>query len=149
MATAQFKLPIGAKRQVTIPRDCMDLLSLEEGGELLLEIVGDRAVLLPVVSIPRRDLPEDLRKEFEARRGNKPTDIPLGEFLGGIGYTPLNRPSPDRSRARKEEGRPCTPRRPPAPTPPKRADRVSAHLGFRSSAPCYYSAHVLPIGCCH
>jgi bifunctional DNA-binding transcriptional regulator/antitoxin component of YhaV-PrlF toxin-antitoxin module len=84
MATVQFKLPIGAKRQVTIPRDCMNLLSLEEGGELLLEIVGDHAVLLPVVSIPRRDLPEELRKKFEARRGKKNSDIPLREFLGEL-----------------------------------------------------------------
>jgi hypothetical protein len=67
----------------------MELLSLEEGGELLLEIVGDHAVLLPVVSIPRRDLPEDLRKKFEARRGTKNSDIPLGEFLGEIGFSPL------------------------------------------------------------
>jgi antitoxin component of MazEF toxin-antitoxin module len=85
MATVQFKLPIGAKRQVTIPRHCMDLLSLEEGGELMLEIVGDHAVLLPVVSIPRRDLPEGLRRKFEARRGKKASDIPLGEFLGELG----------------------------------------------------------------
>ena len=84
MATMQFKLPIGAKRQVTIPRDCMNLLSLEEGGELLLEIVGDHAVLLPVVSIPRRDLPEALRKKFEARRGKKISDVPLDEFLGEL-----------------------------------------------------------------
>jgi len=88
MATTQFKLPIGAKRQVTIPRDCMNLLSLEEGGELLLEVVGDHAVLLPVVSVPRRDLPEELRKKFEARRGKKASDIPLGEFLDDIGYKP-------------------------------------------------------------
>ncbi len=86
MGTLQFKLPIGAKRQVTIPRDCMNLLALEEGGELLLEIVGDHAILLPVVSIPRRDLPEDLRKKFEARRGKKASDVPLGEFLHQIGY---------------------------------------------------------------
>ena len=86
MGTVQFKLPIGAKRQVTIPRDCMNLLSLEEGGELLLEIVGDHAILLPVVSVPRRDLPEELRKKFEARRGEKSSDIPLNEYLDRIGY---------------------------------------------------------------
>ena len=91
MATAQFRLPIGAKRQVTIPRDCMHLLSLEEGGELLLEVVGDHAVLLPVVSIPRRDLPEELRKKFELRRGKKKSDIPLGKFLDGIGYAPAEK----------------------------------------------------------
>lgn len=97
MATAQFKLPIGAKRQVTIPKNCMDLLSLEEGGELLLEIVGDHAVLLPVVSIPRRDLPEDLRKKFEARRGKKPSDIPLSEFLGELSYRTVEHTNPGRS----------------------------------------------------
>lgn len=86
MATAQFRLPIGAKRQVTIPRDCMHLLSLEEGGELLLEIVDDHAVLLPVVSIPRRDLPEELRKKFLSRRGEKASDIPLSQYLDHIGY---------------------------------------------------------------
>jgi bifunctional DNA-binding transcriptional regulator/antitoxin component of YhaV-PrlF toxin-antitoxin module len=86
MKSLQFKLPLGAKRQVTIPKRCMELLSLEEGGELLLEIVGDHAILLPVVSVPRRDLPENLRKEFEARRGQKSSDVPLSKFLGEIGY---------------------------------------------------------------
>jgi AbrB family looped-hinge helix DNA binding protein len=91
MSTVQFKLPIGAKRQVTIPKNCMDLLSLKEGGELLLEVVGDHAVLLPVVSIPRRDLPEDLRRKFESRRGAKPSDIPLGEFLSDLDRTAAHR----------------------------------------------------------
>lgn len=86
MATATFKLPIGAKRQVTIPRVCMNMLSLEEGGELLLEIVGEHAVLLPVVSIPRRDLPEELRKKFLSRQGEKASDIPLGAYLDHLGY---------------------------------------------------------------
>src|SRR5271155_5850924 len=94
MGTAQFKIPIGAKRQVTIPKGCMDMLSLEEGGELLLEVVGDHAILLPVVSIPRRDLPENLRKKFESRRGEKPSVIPLAKFLNDIGYKPLAGPSP-------------------------------------------------------
>jgi antitoxin component of MazEF toxin-antitoxin module len=93
MATVQFKLPIGAKRQVTIPRDCMNLLALEEGGELLLEIVGDHAVLLPVVSIPRRDLPDRLRKKFLSRRGEKASDIPLSQFLNHIGYKSAEGPS--------------------------------------------------------
>ena len=87
MATMQFRLPIGAKRQVTIPRDCMKLLSLEEGGELLLEVEGDHATLHPMVSVPRRDLPEELRKKYLARRGAKESDIPLSEFLKHIGYT--------------------------------------------------------------
>ncbi len=86
MATTQFKLSIGAKRQVTIPSVCMDKLSLVEGGELLLEIVGDHAVLLPVVSIPRRDLPDELRRKYLSRRGEKASDVPLNEFLDHIGY---------------------------------------------------------------
>lgn len=94
MATAQFKLPIGAKRQVTIPRACMDLLSLEEGGELLLEVVGDHATLAPVVSIRRSDLPEELRKKFEARRGKKASDIPLGEFLEELTPKPAAKHQP-------------------------------------------------------
>lgn len=88
MGTAEFKLPIGAKRQVTIPKRCLDQLFLKEGGELLLKIVGDHAILLPIVSVPRRDLPEELRKKFESRRGQKDSDIPLSEFLGEIGYKP-------------------------------------------------------------
>src|ERR1035438_6086495 len=96
MSTVQFKLPIGAKRQVTIPKNCMDLLCLKEGGELLLEIVGDHAVLLPVVSIPRRDLPDELRKKYLSRRGEKASDIPLSEFLDHIGYE-----SPDAALPRK------------------------------------------------
>jgi hypothetical protein len=99
MATMQFKLPIGAKRQVTIPRDCMNLLSLEEGGELLLEIVGDHAVLLPCVSIRRRDLPEALRKKFLSRRGEKASDIPLGKFLDHIGYSGAESARPRRRSA--------------------------------------------------
>lgn len=86
MATMQFRLPIGAKRQVTIPRDCMKLLSLEEGGELLLEVKGDHAVLHPMVSVPRWELPEELRKKYLSRLGAKDSDIPLSEFLEHIGY---------------------------------------------------------------
>jgi antitoxin component of MazEF toxin-antitoxin module len=87
MATTQFRLPIGAKRQVTIPRDCMKLLSLEEGGELLLEVEGDHAILHPMVNVPRRELPEELRRKYLSRMGEKPSDIPLSEFLKHIGYT--------------------------------------------------------------
>jgi antitoxin component of MazEF toxin-antitoxin module len=86
MATMQFRLPIGAKRQVTIPRDCMKLLSLEEGGELLLEVEGDHAILHPMVSVPRRELPEELRKKYISRMGAKDSDIPLSEYLDHIGY---------------------------------------------------------------
>jgi hypothetical protein len=63
----------------------MDLLGLDEGSELLLEVVGDYATVIPIVSVPRTYLPEELRRKFEARLGAKPTDIPLAEFLGDLG----------------------------------------------------------------
>ena len=85
MATVRFKLPIGAKRQVTIPSKAMELLSLHQGDDLLLEIAGDRAVLLPAVSVPRHELPEELKKKFLSRRGPKPTDLPLDKFLEEMG----------------------------------------------------------------
>ena len=71
MASLRFRLPIGAKRQITLPRALMALLSLEEDDELLVEVVGDQAVLTPVVSIPRAALPEELRRKFESRGGRK------------------------------------------------------------------------------
>lgn len=97
MATTQFRLPIGAKRQVTIPAACMKLLSLEAGGELLLEVAGDHATLHPMVSVPRRELPEELRKKYLSRMGAKDTDIPLSEFLDHIGYKRAETASPGKS----------------------------------------------------
>jgi hypothetical protein len=64
----------------------MRLLSLEEGGELLLEVEGDHAILHPMVSVPRRELPEELRKKYLSRMGAKDSDIPLSEYLDHIGY---------------------------------------------------------------
>ncbi|HWE86653.1 MAG TPA: AbrB/MazE/SpoVT family DNA-binding domain-containing protein [Terracidiphilus sp.] len=87
METMQFKLPIGAKRQVTLPKRFMDQLSLDQNSELLLQVVGDRAILEPVVSVPRRDLPEELRQKFESRRGAKSSDIPLERFLDEIAHS--------------------------------------------------------------
>ena len=72
MASLRFRLPIGAERQITLPRALMALLSLEEDDELLVEVVGDQAVLTPVVSIPRAALPEELRRKFESRGGRNP-----------------------------------------------------------------------------
>lgn len=86
MANARFKLPIGAKCQVTIPKQCMGLLSLAVGDDLLLEVRDDHAVLHPMVSVPRHELPRELWKKFAARRGAKPTDIPLKTLLNEIGY---------------------------------------------------------------
>ncbi len=81
MAINESRLRIGAKRQVTIPRDFMKMFSLEEGGELLLQIVEDGAVLIPLVSVPCTELPKNLRKKFLARRGSKAPYIPLDNFL--------------------------------------------------------------------
>jgi len=88
MAVTRFKLPIGNKCQVTIPKQCMGLLSLAVGDDLLLEVDGDHAVLHPLVSVPRRELPEELWKKFAARRGARPTDIPLKTLLEEIDYRP-------------------------------------------------------------
>lgn len=82
--TTQFKVPIGAKRQITIPRDCMELLSIKEGDDLRLQVVGDHATLTPLVSVPRTELPDELRKKFEARRGKKRSDVPLRQFLAEL-----------------------------------------------------------------
>jgi bifunctional DNA-binding transcriptional regulator/antitoxin component of YhaV-PrlF toxin-antitoxin module len=100
MALTQFKLPIGAKRQVTIPRGCMDLLALHEGSELLLEVKGDHATLRPVVSVVRSHLPPQLRKKFEARRGRKSSDIPLAAFLGEL----ANQSSPGPRKSKPARG---------------------------------------------
>ncbi len=97
-AVASFKLPIGNKRQVTIPSKAMELLSLEQGDDLLLEIAGDHAVLHPAVSVARHELPEELWKKFAARRGAKPTDIPLKTLLREIGYRPK---APEQNREQK------------------------------------------------
>jgi bifunctional DNA-binding transcriptional regulator/antitoxin component of YhaV-PrlF toxin-antitoxin module len=86
MAIARFKLPIGAKCQVTIPKRCMGLLSLAVGDDLLLEVKEDHAVLHPMISVPRHELPEELWKKFAARRGARPTDIPLKTLLDEVGY---------------------------------------------------------------
>ncbi len=84
MSATRFQLPIGAKRQVTIPSKAMELLSLQEGDSLFLEIDGDYAVLQPAVSVPRSELPDDLWKKFAARRGTKPTDISLESLMAEI-----------------------------------------------------------------
>src|SRR5208282_3924226 len=88
MTATTFKLPIGNKCQVTIPKPAMKLLALDVGDDLLLEVNGDHAVLHPVVTVPRCELPEELWKKFESRRGPKPTDIPLKTLLKEIGYRP-------------------------------------------------------------
>jgi bifunctional DNA-binding transcriptional regulator/antitoxin component of YhaV-PrlF toxin-antitoxin module len=86
MPTRQFRLSIGAKRQLTLPAELLEQLHVPERGELLIEVIGDQAVVTPIVSVPRTHLPEELRRTFESRRGAQPTDIPLAQFLSEIGY---------------------------------------------------------------
>jgi bifunctional DNA-binding transcriptional regulator/antitoxin component of YhaV-PrlF toxin-antitoxin module len=112
MASAQFKLPIGAKCQVTIPKQCMGLLSLSVGDDLLLEVEDDHAVLHPMVSIPRRELPEELWKKFEARRGAKATDVPLKTLLNEVGYRAAKAPERSTRPARQSAGRGASKRGP-------------------------------------
>ena len=88
MTIATFRMPIGSKCQVTIPKPAMKLLALGVGDDLLLEVNDDHAVLHPAVSVPRHELPEALWKKFESRRGPKPTDIPLETLFKEIGYKP-------------------------------------------------------------
>jgi hypothetical protein len=88
----------------------MELLSLEQGGELLLEVVGDHAVLLPAVSIPRRELPDELRRKFESRLGAKPSDIPLKALLGEIDAA-LRKPAKKPHAGVKRKTAPAVPRR--------------------------------------
>jgi len=88
MTIATFRMPIGSKCQVTIPKPAMKLLALGVGDDLLLEVNDDHAVLHPAVSVPRHELPEALWKKLESRRGPKPTDIPLETLFKEIGYQP-------------------------------------------------------------
>jgi len=86
MSSNHFRLSIGAKRQVTLPAELLEQLQVPERGELQIEVIGDVAVLTPMVSVPRTQLPEELRRTFESRRGAQPSDIPLAQFLKEIGY---------------------------------------------------------------
>jgi DNA-binding CsgD family transcriptional regulator/bifunctional DNA-binding transcriptional regulator/antitoxin component of YhaV-PrlF toxin-antitoxin module len=86
MATRQFQLSIGAKRQLTLPAELLEQLQIPERGELLVEVIGDYAIMTPIVSVPRTHLPEELRRTFESRRGAQSTDIPLAQFLSEVGY---------------------------------------------------------------
>ena len=86
MSTSQFRLSIGAKRQVTLPAELLEQLRVADRGELLVEVIGDHAVVTPMVSVPRAQLPEELRRTFESRRGARSSDMPLAKFLEEIGY---------------------------------------------------------------
>ncbi len=86
MSTRQFRLSIGAKRQLTLPAELLEQLRVPERGELLVEVIGDHAVVTPMISMPRTRLPEELRCTFESRRGADPSDTPLAQFLEEAGY---------------------------------------------------------------
>ncbi len=86
--TNEFQLSIGAKRQLTLPSELLDQLQVPDRGQLLIQVVGDHAVITPMISVPRTHLPEELRRTFESRRGAQPSDIPLAQFLDEIGYQP-------------------------------------------------------------
>ncbi|MEO6802987.1 MAG: AbrB/MazE/SpoVT family DNA-binding domain-containing protein [Granulicella sp.] len=81
MSGSRFTLQIGARRQVTIPARMMELLDLQENGELLCEIHDDQVTLTPILKVLRTDLPQELRQRFLARRGAKSTDLELDSFL--------------------------------------------------------------------
>jgi antitoxin component of MazEF toxin-antitoxin module len=81
MSTTEFELPIGLKRQVTMPQQLMKLLSLEQGQTILVQVEGSHAILKPMVRVVRDELPPELLKKFESRRGKKSTDIPLSAFM--------------------------------------------------------------------
>jgi DNA-binding CsgD family transcriptional regulator/bifunctional DNA-binding transcriptional regulator/antitoxin component of YhaV-PrlF toxin-antitoxin module len=88
MPTNRFRISIGAKRQVTLPAELLEQLQIPERGELHVEVIGGHAVVTPMVSVPRSQLPEELRRTFESRRGANPSDIPLPQFLKDVGYEP-------------------------------------------------------------
>jgi bifunctional DNA-binding transcriptional regulator/antitoxin component of YhaV-PrlF toxin-antitoxin module len=84
--TNEFRLSIGAKRQLTLPCELLEQLQVPERGELLVQVIGDHAVITPMISVPRAQMPEELRRTFESRRGAHSSDIPLARFLKQMGY---------------------------------------------------------------
>jgi hypothetical protein len=84
----------------------MKLLSLEKGGELLLEVEGDHAILHPMVSVARWELPEELRQKYLSRLGVKESDVPLSEFLDKIGYKTSEAAAPRKNIATAKRKRP-------------------------------------------
>ena len=81
----QFKLQIGAKRQVTLPARLLELLALEEGSEIQIYVDKEHATLVPMVSVPRHLVSRALLQEMESRRGLRSSDLTLDEFATQIG----------------------------------------------------------------
>jgi AbrB family looped-hinge helix DNA binding protein len=76
-----YDLVVGTKRQVTIPSKLLKRLALKEGDRLRVTVEGERASLVPLVSVPRHLVSDSLLEEMEARRGSKASDLTLGEFV--------------------------------------------------------------------
>jgi ribosomal protein S19 len=82
----RFTLSVGSRRQVTFPAELMKLLSLDEGSTVQVDVSGETATLIPCISVPRTQLPAGLRRQFETRRGAKPSDLSLNQVLHDVGY---------------------------------------------------------------
>jgi AbrB family looped-hinge helix DNA binding protein len=68
-AVREGAVRLGAKRQVTIPRQISEALHLREGDHLLMRLVGERVEMIPVSLVPKDQLwfwtPEWQKKEHE------------------------------------------------------------------------------------
>jgi AbrB family looped-hinge helix DNA binding protein len=68
-AVREGAVRLGAKRQVTIPRQISEALRLREGDHLLMRLVGGRVEMIPVSLVPKDQLwfwtPEWQNKERE------------------------------------------------------------------------------------
>jgi antitoxin component of MazEF toxin-antitoxin module len=87
MAANQFRLSIGAKRQVTLPAELLQQLQVPDRSDLFVEVINGHAVLTPMVTIPRAQLPETLRQTIQSRRGALNSDIPLAQLLQEIDFS--------------------------------------------------------------
>jgi AbrB family looped-hinge helix DNA binding protein len=52
-AIASFKVTVGKFGRVTLPASVRDELELDEGSELNVQVVAEKLVLTPVVTVPR------------------------------------------------------------------------------------------------
>ncbi|MDP9040161.1 MAG: AbrB/MazE/SpoVT family DNA-binding domain-containing protein [Acidobacteriota bacterium] len=102
-----FDMVVGTKRQVTIPMDLFRRLALKQGDQLRITIQGESISLEPMVSVPRHLVSESLLREIDARRGEKPDDLTLTEFLE------QRRPQPWQGRAASKARGAPSPSRPP------------------------------------
>lgn len=76
-----FDLVVGAKRQVTIPVNLFRRLALKQGDQLRVTIRGEAISLEPMVTLPRHMVSASLLSEMNARRGERPDDLTLAQFI--------------------------------------------------------------------